>query len=74
MDLTIILLMVIAVGVALAVFLLLKKKPKENDSSLLMLQQQINQIASTVDVKLSESNKNVQEQFLTMSAEWRNCS
>jgi len=63
MDLTIILLMVIAVGVALAVFLLLKKKPKENDSSLLMLQQQINQIASTVDVKLSESNKNVQEQF-----------
>jgi DNA anti-recombination protein RmuC len=28
-----------------------------------MLQQQINQIAQAVDAKLSESNKNVQEQF-----------
>jgi DNA recombination protein RmuC len=53
------------VGVVLAVFLLLRKKPEEkkDEGSLLMLQQQINQIANAVDVKLSESNKNVQEQF-----------
>jgi len=53
------------VGVVSAIFLLLRKKPEaeKNDGSLLMLQQQIGQIAQAVDVKLSESNKNVQEQF-----------
>ena len=66
MDLTTILLIIIAAGVVLAVFLLLKKKPepeKKDDSSLLMLGQQLSQLASAVDNKLSESNKNVQEQF-----------
>ncbi len=66
MDLIIILLVIIAVGVVIAVFLLLKKKPeaeKREDGSLLMLQQQIAQIANAVDSKLSESNKNAQEQF-----------
>ena len=66
MDLTIILLFIIAVGVVVAIFLLLRKKPgeaKKDDGSLLMLQQQINQIALAVDSKLSESNKNVQDQF-----------
>jgi len=38
-------------------------KSLEKDNSLLMLQQQIGQIAQAVDSKLSESNKNVQEQF-----------
>jgi len=60
MDLTIILLVIIAVGVVVAIFLLLRKK---GDGTFLMLQQQINQIAQAVDSKLSESNKNVQEQF-----------
>lgn len=49
-----------------AIFLLLRKKPevdKKEDGSLLMLQQQLGQLASAVDSKLSESNKNVQEQF-----------
>ena len=66
MDLTTILLIIIAVGVIAAIFLLLKKKPEEekkDDNSLLMLQQQIGQIAQAVDSKLSESNKNVHEQF-----------
>jgi DNA recombination protein RmuC len=69
MDLTIILLIIIAVGVVVAIFLLTRKNPlagsgqKQDDSSFLLLQQQINQIASAVDSKLSESNKNVQEQF-----------
>jgi DNA recombination protein RmuC len=66
MDLTIILLIIIAVGVVASVFLLLKnrKEPeKKEDGSLLMLQQQIGQIAQAVDSKLSESNKNAQEQF-----------
>jgi len=66
MDLTTILLIIIAVGVVVAIFLLLRKKEepeKKDDGSMLMLQQQINQIAQAVDSKLSESNKNVQEQF-----------
>jgi DNA recombination protein RmuC len=66
MDLTTILLIIIAAGVVVAIFLLLRKKPeleKKEDGSLLMLQQQLNQVAQAVDSKLSESNKNAQEQF-----------
>jgi len=65
MDLTTILLIIIAAGIVFAVYLLLRKKeePKKDEGSLLMLQQQISQIANAVDTKLSESNKNVQEQF-----------
>lgn len=66
MDLTTILLFIIVGGVVAAIFLLLQKNrgtEKKEDGSLLMLQQQINQIANAVDTKLSESNKNVQEQF-----------
>src|ERR1035437_6284356 len=66
MDIIIILLIIITVGIITAIFLLLKKKPQEekkDDGSFLLLQQQINQIAQAVDSKLSESNKNVQEQF-----------
>ncbi len=47
-------------------FLLLRKGPeveKKDDGSMLMLQQQLSQLANAVDSKLSESNKNVQEQF-----------
>lgn len=66
MDLTTILLIIIILALAIAIFLLLRKKPepeKKDDSPLLMLQQQIGQIAQAVDSKLSESNKNAQEQF-----------
>src|SRR5574343_1082043 len=65
MDINIILLVIIVLGMAFAIFLQLRKKEevKKEDGTLLMLQQQINQIAQAVDLKLSESNKNVQEQF-----------
>jgi len=66
MEVSTILLTIIVLGVVSAIFLLLRKNQepiKRDDNSLLMLQQQINQIAQAVDVKLSESNKNVQEQF-----------
>jgi len=66
MDFTTILLLIIAVGVVVAIFLLLRKKPeveKKEDGAMLLLQQQLNQLAGAVDSKLSESNKNVQEQF-----------
>lgn len=67
MDFTTILLIIVAVGIAAVIYLLLAKKQepekKEDSGQFLMLQQQINQIAQAVDSKLSESNKNVQEQF-----------
>ncbi len=66
MDLTIILLFIITIGLTVTIFLLLRKKPeseKKDDGSLLMLQQQINQISQVLDFKLSESNKNQQFQF-----------
>jgi len=68
MDLTTILLIIIAVGAVVAIFLLLRNPSassgqEKNEGSLLMLQQQISQIAQAVDSKLSESNKNAQEQF-----------
>lgn len=67
MDLTTALLIIILLGIAVTVFLVWsRQKPgqdNKNDNSLLMLQQQIGEIAKAVDLKLSESNKNVQEQF-----------
>jgi len=66
MDLTIILLILVMAVLAVVVFLLLRKKPeieKKDDNSLLMLQQQINHISQVLDSKLSESNKNLQQQF-----------
>ncbi|MBI2054383.1 MAG: DNA recombination protein RmuC [Candidatus Staskawiczbacteria bacterium] len=67
MDLiTIIFLAVITAILLAVVFLLVRKKPEQerkDDNSLLMLQQQINHISQVVDSKLSESNKNLQQQF-----------
>jgi DNA recombination protein RmuC len=64
MDITIVFLIVIAVGVIVAIFLLLRKKPeKKDEGSLLMLQQQLNNISHVLDSKLSETNKNTQFQF-----------
>ena len=66
MDIITILLIIIVIGLALAIFLLFKKNPeleKNNDGSFLMLQQQLNQISQVLDLKLSESSKNVQFQF-----------
>ena len=65
MDLTTILLFIITIGLIITIFLLLhnKPEPKKDDSSLLILQQQVNQISQVLDSKLSESNKNLQQQF-----------
>ncbi|MDP3882433.1 MAG: DNA recombination protein RmuC [Candidatus Staskawiczbacteria bacterium] len=67
MDLTTILLIIIAVGVVAAIFFLARRSfsvgGAAKSADFLMLQQQIGQIAQAVDSKLSESNKNVQEQF-----------
>jgi DNA recombination protein RmuC len=41
----------------------LKKKPTKQDDSLIMLQQQLNQLSQILDNKLSESAKAVQTQF-----------
>ncbi len=58
------LLILIVIGLSVVIYFQLQKKPeKKDDNSLLMLQQQVAQIAQAVDVKLSESNKNAQEQF-----------
>ena len=58
----IILLVVIIVGIIVGVILISKKKPEEkNDSGLALLLQQINELTRTVDQKLSESHKEVNE-------------
>jgi len=52
--------LVVVAGIGLVIFLLLKK-PKHD--SLLMLQQQLTNVRETIDNKLSESNKALQNQF-----------
>lgn len=66
MDASIIFYGVILAALGTVIFLLVRKKtdePKKDDGQFLMLQQQINQISQAVDAKLSQSHKNVQEQF-----------
>lgn len=66
MELITILLILIVVGLGIVIWLQTRKKiepEKKDDGVMLLLQQQINQIAQSVDSKLSESNKNAQEQF-----------
>ncbi len=70
MEISIIFYILIILGIGAVIFLLLRKKPEEpkkDDGQLLMLQQQINQISQTLDVKLSESNKSQQFQFAESS-------
>jgi len=58
------LLILIVLGLALLIFLLLRKKPAKGEGeSLLMLQQQLNQLGQILDSKLAESAKAVQTQF-----------
>ncbi len=65
MDYSALFYILIITGIGAIIFLLLRKKQKSkgDESSLLMLQQQINQISQVLDSKLSESNKNAQFQF-----------
>lgn len=58
------LLVLVIIGLGLVFFLLLQRKPKkEEHQSLLMLQQQLNQLSQVLDSKLSESTKAIQSQF-----------
>lgn len=60
----IILIILVIVGFAAILFILTKKKgDKSNDQSMLMLQNQMNEITKTMDSKLGESNKAMQAQF-----------
>lgn len=61
-QLTILLLILVIVGTAGAIFFSTRRKPT-SENALLMLQQQLNHISQVLDNKLSESNKNFQEQF-----------
>jgi len=62
MELVIIaLLVLIVIALVSAIFLISRKKPQ--DQSLVMMQQQLNNISGVLDRKLSESNKTMQLQF-----------
>jgi len=62
--LIILLLVLVIVGLGLMFFLFLKRKPEgKDDQSILMLQQQMNQLSRVLDSKLSESAKAMQTQF-----------
>ena len=65
MDISsIIILVVVVVSVAIIIWQLNKKgKTAEKDQSLLMLQNQINEISKTLDQKLGDSNKMLQGQL-----------
>jgi len=64
MQFEFIILVVVVAGFAMLFWLLNKqKKDVGQDQSLLMLQQQINEITKTLDTKLGESNKMMQSQF-----------
>lgn len=66
---TITIILFVAVIIALGVqtwFLLRKRKGEElpkNDAGMAMLQQQLNQVSQTLDSKLTESNRAMQQQF-----------
>ena len=63
-TLLIIILIVLLLGFALVFYFINKKtKTKDDDKSLLMLQNQINEVNRTMDNKLGESAKIIREQF-----------
>ncbi|OPL12091.1 MAG: hypothetical protein AVO34_01985 [Firmicutes bacterium ML8_F2] len=71
MEYLIILLLIMIVGLLL--FLLFRKKTdKPEGESLMMLQQQVNQLSQVLDNKLAESAKSVQSQFKESSKIIRN--
>jgi len=67
-----ILLIIIAIGIVMAIFILLKKKPEEvkkDDTGLNLILQQINELNRTVDNKISESSKHMNESMRTQFTE-----
>jgi DNA recombination protein RmuC len=64
--LTLILLLIVLAVLGLQTWILARKKPEkkpENEAALTMLQQQLSQVSSTLDSKLTESNRAMQQQF-----------
>ncbi len=55
--------LVLLIGLGMVIFLLLKRRPEKETQSLLMLQQQLNNLNQVLDNRLSESGKAIQEQF-----------
>ena len=63
MELLIFFLVLAIIVLVVVNFILLRKKPESKNESSLMLQQQMDNIRQTLDSKLSESSKAIQEQF-----------
>ncbi|MCU0653423.1 MAG: DNA recombination protein RmuC [Candidatus Pacebacteria bacterium] len=65
-TMTLILFIVVLLGLGIQTWLILRKKeerPADNGAALNMLQQQLNQVSTTLDSKLTESNRAMQQQF-----------
>lgn len=66
-TITIILFGAVILALGLQTWVLLRKRKTEeqpkNDAALAMLQQQLNQVSQTLDAKLAESNRAIQQQF-----------
>ncbi len=66
-TITIILFGAVILALGLQTWVLLRKRKEgtipQNDAAMAMLQQQLNQVSQTLDAKLSESNRAIQQQF-----------
>ena len=65
----IILIIVIGLAAVVAIYLALRKKPASNDQGLNLILQQINDLARTMDAKIGESHKQVNESIRYQSSE-----
>ncbi|MFA6355237.1 MAG: DNA recombination protein RmuC [Candidatus Paceibacterota bacterium] len=69
-TLIIILLIIIIIGIVVGVILLSKKKPEEkSDNSVQLLLNQINELSRTIDSKLGESQKEINQTMRFQSSE-----
>jgi DNA recombination protein RmuC len=69
MQTALIALIAILIGLAIGAFFFRKKKERKDDGSLNLLLQQINELSRTVDQKLGESHKQVNESLRYQSTE-----
>lgn len=66
------LLVLVLIGLAITIFLLLKAQKPANTDTFTILQQQLTGLNQTIDQKLGESNRSMQEQFKASSDIIRN--
>jgi len=70
MNTLIIIFLVILIALVIGLFLFLKKKPKENnDSAVSLLLSQINELSRTIDHKLGENQKEINQTMRYQSSE-----